>query len=108
MMNDLFMEFEMMCDYNMYMKIWFFGLILMVLFVGCVDMAGEVVIDVVGVINEVIMNNQEEGVDEGGIVKNIGDYLMVLCKGCFFVVDVLGVFCQSDSVCVVFDEDLNE
>jgi len=31
--------------------------------------------------NSEITNNQEQGVDEGGIVKNIGDYLVVLHKG---------------------------
>lgn len=31
--------------------------------------------------NESITNNQEAGVDEGGIVKNIGDYLVVLHRG---------------------------
>lgn len=38
--------------------------------------------------NETITNNQEAGVDEGGIVKNIGDHLVVLRQGRLYAVDV--------------------
>lgn len=36
--------------------------------------------------NESITNTQEAGVDEGGIVKNVGDYLVVLRRGRLFTV----------------------
>ncbi len=38
--------------------------------------------------NESITNTQEAGVDEGGIVKNVGDYLVVLRRGRLFTVRV--------------------
>lgn len=38
--------------------------------------------------NDTITNNQEIGVDEGGIVKNIGDHLVVLHKGRLSVVSI--------------------
>ncbi len=38
--------------------------------------------------NETITNNQEAGVDEGGIVKNVGDHLIVLRQGRLHAVDV--------------------
>ncbi|MBX3218521.1 MAG: beta-propeller domain-containing protein [Labilithrix sp.] len=38
--------------------------------------------------NEDITNNQEAGVDEGGIVKNIGDHLVVLRQGRLYVANV--------------------
>lgn len=38
--------------------------------------------------NETITNNQEQGVDEGGIVKNIGENLVVLHKGRLSVISV--------------------
>ncbi|MBX3260062.1 MAG: beta-propeller domain-containing protein [Labilithrix sp.] len=38
--------------------------------------------------NEEITNNQEAGVDEGGIVKNVGDHLVVLRKGRLYVANV--------------------
>ncbi len=108
MTNDLLTEFETMRDYNMHMKTWLLGLTSMALFAGCADMAGEAATDAAGATNEVITNNQEEGVDEGGIVKNIGDHLTVLRKGRLFAVDVSGAPRQSDSVRVALDEDLNE
>ncbi|MEL1250515.1 beta-propeller domain-containing protein [Aurantiacibacter gilvus] len=40
--------------------------------------------------NESITNTQEAGVDEGGIVKNVGDYLVVLRRGRLFTVRVGG------------------
>jgi hypothetical protein len=40
--------------------------------------------------NETITNNQEAGVDEGGIVKNVGGALVVLRQGRLYVVDVAG------------------
>jgi len=40
--------------------------------------------------NENITNNQEAGVDEGGIVKNINGSLVVLRKGKLYVVNVAG------------------
>ena len=60
--------------------------------------------------NEVITNNQEEGVDEGGIVKNIGDHLMVLRQGRLYAVDVRGGDkpVQTHSVRVSLDEELNQ
>lgn len=60
--------------------------------------------------NEEITNNQEAGVDEGGIVKNIGDHLVVLRQGRLFAVDVSrpGDARQSDSARVALDEDLNQ
>ena len=107
MTNDLLTEFETMRDYNMHnMKTWLLGLTSMALFAGCADMAGEAATDAAGATNEVITNNQEEGVDEGGIVKNIGDHLTVLRKGRLFAVDVSGAPRQSDSVRVALDEDL--
>jgi hypothetical protein len=39
---------------------------------------------------DVITNNQQEGVDEGGIVKVHGDYLVMLRRGRLFTVDVGG------------------
>jgi hypothetical protein len=39
---------------------------------------------------ESITNNQQEGVDEGGIVKRLGDYLVILRRGRLFTVDVGG------------------
>jgi hypothetical protein len=64
MTNDLLTEFETMRDYNMHMKTWLLGLTSMALFAGCADMAGEAATDAAGATNEVITNNQEEGVDE--------------------------------------------
>ncbi len=59
--------------------------------------------------NEEITNNQEEGVDEGGIVKNVGDYLVVLRRGRLFSVDVAdsGEAQLADSIRVAPSEDLN-
>ncbi|KEO91664.1 hypothetical protein EH31_03045 [Erythrobacter longus] len=42
--------------------------------------------DSVAAQNESITNTQEAGVDEGGIVKNVGDYLVVLRRGRLFTV----------------------
>lgn len=59
--------------------------------------------------NETITNNQEQGVDEGDIVKNIGDHLLVLRKGRLFAVQVRGNGAkkQTDSIRVAPSEDLN-
>ncbi|HSQ32136.1 MAG TPA: beta-propeller domain-containing protein [Gemmatimonadaceae bacterium] len=38
--------------------------------------------------DESITNTQHEGVDEGGIVKRLGDYLVVLRRGRLFTIDV--------------------
>jgi hypothetical protein len=38
--------------------------------------------------NETITNNQEAGVDEGGIVKNIGEHLVILRKGVLTLVSI--------------------
>ncbi|TNE45089.1 MAG: hypothetical protein EP343_27865 [Deltaproteobacteria bacterium] len=59
--------------------------------------------------NETITNNQEQGVDEGDIVKNIGDHLLVLRKGRLYAVKVrgAGVRQQTDSIRVAPSEDLN-
>lgn len=59
--------------------------------------------------NETITNNQEAGVDEGGIVKNIGDALVVLRKGRLYAVSVAesGAPKQTDSVAVAASDALN-
>lgn len=67
--------------------VWAVGLVA----VGCgadADVAGAPADSEGGTANEEITNNQEEGVDEGGIVKNIGDYLVVLRQGRLYAVDV--------------------
>jgi len=98
---------------NNTMQTWFgvtAAIAAMTLLVGCgadaADVAGEAAAPVAD--NEVITNNQEEGVDEGGIVKNIGDHLMVLRKGRLFAVDISEAPRQSDSARVALDEDLND
>ena len=60
--------------------------------------------------NEEITNNQESGVDEGGIVKNIGDHLVVLRQGRLFAVNVAdrGQARQTGSIRVARDEALND
>ena len=60
--------------------------------------------------NEDITNNQEEGVDEGGIVKNVGDFLVVLRRGALYSVDVAesGELNQIDALRVAASEDLNQ
>lgn len=60
--------------------------------------------------NETITNNQEAGVDEGGIVKNIGDALVVLRKGRLYAVSVAtpGAPQQTDSVAVAPSDALNQ
>jgi hypothetical protein len=51
--------------------------------------------------NDSITNNQELGVDEGGIVKNIGEHLVVLHKGRLSVVSVAdGQLKETDSIYV--------
>jgi hypothetical protein len=59
--------------------------------------------------NEGITNTQEANVDEGGIVKNIGDYLVVLRKGRLYAVHVgvTGVPTQTDTIAVAPSADLN-
>lgn len=59
--------------------------------------------------NETITNNQEAGVDEGGIVKNIGDALVVLRKGRLYAVSVAqaGAPQQTDSIPVAASDALN-
>ncbi len=57
--------------------------------------------------NEGITNNQESGADEGGIVKNIGDHLVVLRKGRLFAVDVAAAPTLSDSIRVAPTDGLN-
>ena len=59
--------------------------------------------------NEDITNTQEEGVDEGGIVKNVGDYLVVLRRGALYSVDVStsGQVEQIDALRVAAEEGLN-
>ncbi len=60
--------------------------------------------------NEEVTNNQEAGVDEGGIVKNIGDHLVVLRKGRLYAVDLdePGAARQTDAVRVAPSEALND
>lgn len=59
--------------------------------------------------NQNITNNQEAGVDEGGIVKNVGDYLVVLRKGRLYAANVSqgGSPVQTDSIRVAPSEELN-
>ena len=57
--------------------------------------------------NEGITNNQEAGADEGGIVKNIGDHLVVLRKGRLFAVNVASAPTTSDSIRVAPTAALN-
>ena len=60
--------------------------------------------------NAEITNNQEEGVDEGGIVKNISDHLVILRQGRVFAVDVSqeANARQSSTIRVALDEHLND
>ncbi len=60
--------------------------------------------------NEEITNNQEAGVDEGGIVKNIGDYLVVLRRGRLYAVEVGddALPTQVDDLRVAPDDALND
>jgi hypothetical protein len=59
--------------------------------------------------NATITNNQEQGVDEGGIVKNIGSGLVVLRQGRLFAVDLdkQGQAHLSDSIRVAQTDALN-
>jgi len=59
--------------------------------------------------NATITNNQEQGVDEGGIVKNIGNGLVVLRQGRLFAVDLdkQGQAHLSDSIRVAQTAQLN-
>jgi hypothetical protein len=50
----------------------------------------ELVVMGYGTATESITNNQQEGADEGGIVKVHGDYLVMLRRGRLFTVDVGG------------------
>ncbi len=60
--------------------------------------------------NAGITNTQEANVDEGGIVKNIGEYLVVLRQGRLYAVHVgvEGAPQQTDSVPVAPNADLNQ
>lgn len=60
--------------------------------------------------NETITNNQEAGVDEGGIVKNIGEALVVLRKGRLYAVSIAaaGAPQQTDSMAVAPMDELNK
>lgn len=59
--------------------------------------------------NDEVTNNQEAGVDEGGIVKNVGDALVVLRKGRLYAVDVSanGAPRQTDTTAVAPSDALN-
>gem|GEM_PF-241991 len=59
--------------------------------------------------NESITNNQESGVEEGGIVQNIGDHLVILRKGQLFAVNVAesGKSELTDSIRLASEDDLN-
>ncbi len=59
--------------------------------------------------NENVTNNQEAGVDEGGIVKNVGDHLVVLRQGRLYAVDVADgrAPALSDSIRVARTDALN-
>lgn len=58
--------------------------------------------------NQAITNNQESGVDEGGIVKNVGDHLVILRSARLFTVNVSesGAMRQDDSVSVPIHDEL--
>lgn len=60
--------------------------------------------------NENVTNNQEAGVDEGGIVKNIGDALVVLRKGRLYAISVAspGEPVQTDAIPVAPVDALNQ
>lgn len=60
--------------------------------------------------NQTITNNQVQGVDEGDIVKNIDDWLLVLRKGRLYATSIAvgGHPTQTDSVRVAEDETLNQ
>ena len=62
-----------------------------------------------GATNEEITNNQEEGVDEGGIVKNIGSHLIILRQGRLYAVSVEqeGNPVQTGTIRVALDDALN-
>jgi len=61
-----------------------------------------------GVANETITNNQEAGVDEGGIVKNIGDSLVVLRKGRLYAVSLANSsMSETHAIDVAKDLSLN-
>lgn len=57
-----------------------------------------------------ITNTQETGVDEGGIVKNIGDHLIVLRKGRLYAVNIKtpGAPRQTDAINVAPVKNLHE
>lgn len=59
--------------------------------------------------NETITNNQEAGVDEGGIVKNIDGALVILRKGRLYAVSIAtaGAPAQTDSIAVAPSAALN-
>ena len=61
-------------------------------------------------VNESITNTQEADVDEGGIVKNIGDYLVILRRGHLFSVRISESAEAEliDSIAVARDELLKE
>lgn len=77
---------------------------------------GEAASDTAGVAaapaptNESITNVQEQGVDEGDIVKNVGDSLLVLRQGRLYAVSVAvpGTPVQTGSVRVAASEALND
>ena len=60
--------------------------------------------------NTSITNNQENDVDEGDIVKNIGDYMIVLRKGKLYVINIKlpGTPKQADSMVVAPSPHLTE
>lgn len=57
----------------------------------------------------IITNNQELAVDEGDIVKKLGDHLVILRKGRLYAVSIAepGILTQSDTIRVARDEALN-
>jgi hypothetical protein len=60
--------------------------------------------------NEEVTNNQEAGVDEGGIVKNVGDHLVILRQGRVYAVQMgePGQARLTDSAPVAATPALNE
>ena len=61
-------------------------------------------------LNAIVTNTQESGVDEGGIVKNIGDHLIVLRKGKLFAANIKnpGKPSQTDVINVAATKALYE
>ncbi|MEM9073811.1 MAG: beta-propeller domain-containing protein [Myxococcota bacterium] len=64
------------------------SLLLLLALAGCASTASDGSLAAAAPADESITNVQEEGVDEGGIVKAAGDYLIVLRRGRLFTVEL--------------------